>query len=774
MFKINPFIRTWEGFTQEMGPGRLFITLLLLLCFLFLPLNRIVIAQETSGIKMIEVIGNRRIEASTILSKLRTRIGDIYSDDKIREDIKNLYATDYFEDILIKSETIDNEIKLIISVKERPILKDIIFDGNDKISTDKLKEKVTLITGTPFSNKHVKENVERLRDLYREEGYYEATIIPVIDRVSDEKASVTFFIKEGKKIKIKEVRISGTEKIPEKTLKKALKTKRYKVLTSWLSSSGIYKEIEAEGDVDRIRDYYLDRGYIHVQVSGPEIEIIEEGKWMRINFDVMEGEQFSIDNIDFRGNDIFSKDEIKEVIKSKEGMIFSRSMLRGDMSTIIDKYGEKGYAFAGVTPDITSDEDSKKVDITFVIEKGEKVKVRRINIAGNEKTRDKVIRREIRLSELDYLNTSALRRSFQRINNLNFFENIEITPESVTKDMVDLNVKVKEKPTGAFSMGGGYSSVYGFVGMLDLTEGNLFGKGELLRFKGEFGELRTSYDVTFREPWFMDTPTSLTVNFFDTVRDFGNYNINSRGGNIGVGRSIGEYWSGGVTYGLQNINVSGSPPYPLEKGESITASVTTSVARDTRDNYWDPHSGNKNSLSVEYADSFLGGNNAFVKSITDTSWYFPVVLDTTFLIHGRFGIGKGLRGHDFPVNEKFYVGGIYTIRGFDYGRASTLCTFSGCSPTGDLLGADKELIFNIEYIIPLVKEARINGVLFYDAGSGFAKDESVRLSELRTSVGAGFRWLSPIGPLRLEWGYNLDPRPGEQQGIWEFSIGTLF
>src|SRR3972149_1922132 len=205
---------------------------------------------------------------------------------------------------------------------------------------------------------------------------------------------------------------------------------------------------------------------------------------MRINFDVMEGEQFSIDNIDFRGNDIFSKDEIKEVIKSKEGMIFSRSMLRGDMSTIIDKYGEKGYAFAGVTPDITSDEDSKKVDITFVIEKGEKIKVRRINISGNEKTRDKVIRREVRISEQSYLNTSALKRSFQRINNLNFFENVEIVPDTVSKDMVDLNVRVMEKPTGAFSMGVGYSSVYGVVGMLDVSEGNPFGRGEGLQVKG--------------------------------------------------------------------------------------------------------------------------------------------------------------------------------------------------------------------------------------------------------------------------------------------------
>lgn len=753
-------------------PGQLIRLLLLYYLLSILIFNHVGWAQDGANIKGIEVRGNRRIETSTILAKIKTREGDIYSADRIREDIKALYAIDYFDDIRVESETFDGGVKLIFSLRERPILQDIIFDGNDRLSSDRLKEKVTLIVGTPFSNKQVKENVERLKGFYQEEGYYEATIIPVINRFSDDKASVTFFVKEGGKIKIKEVRISGTKKLSEGSIKKVINTKRYTLLISWLSGSGIYKEIEAQGDVDRIRDYYLDRGYIQVQVGGPEIEIIEGGRWMRINFSVVEGEQFRVGGIDFKGNDIFTREDIQKRINLREGILFSRKTLREDMSAIVDLYGEKGYAFANVVPDLRPDEVRQRVDLTFVIEKGEKIRVRRINIGGNEKTRDKVVRREIRLSELDYLNTSALKRSFQRINNLNYFENVEIVPGIVSKDMVDLNVRVKEKPTGAFSMGGGYSSVYGFVGMIDLTEGNLFGRGELLRLKGEFGELRTSYDVTFKEPWFMDTPTSVTLNLFDTVRSFDTYDINSRGGNIGVSRSFGEYWNSGMTYGIQNINVTGNPPSTLEKGESNTGSITTSVTRDTRDNYWDPRSGSKNNLSVEYADTFLGGDNVFAKYIIDTALYYPLILDTAFMFHGRFGLGKGLRGDDLPVNEKFYVGGIYTVRGFDYGMATTDSTVD--QVTGDLLGADKELIINVEYIIPLVKEARINGVLFYDAGSGFGKDDSITLSDLRTSAGGGFRWLSPVGPLRLEWGYNLDPKPGERQGIWEFSIGTLF
>lgn len=758
-----------------------FSIILLLSITIYFPYPTLCQAELESHIKQIDVIGNRRIETSTILSKIRVKTGDIYSADSVREDIKELYETDYFEDIRVGTETSEDGVTIIYQVKERPILKDVVYDGNDKITYERLKEKVTFITGVPVSQKQVKENVERLRELYREDGYYEATIIPVINKISEDSVSVTYFIKEGRKIKIKEVLVTGAAKISESSLIKVINTTRYKLLTSWITDSGIFKEVEAQNDVDRIRDYYLDRGYVQVQVSGPEIAVIENGQWMRLTFNVTEGEKYSIRGIDFKGNDIFTRDNIEAKTRLRKGMIFSRKTLREDIGLITDMYGEKGYAFANVFPDIRPDDYSQVIDITFNIEKGEKIKVRRINISGNEKTRDKVIRREVRLSEQDYLNTSALRRSFQRINNLNFFENVEIVPDTVSKDMVDLNVRVREKPTGAFSLGGGYSSVYGLVGMLDVTEGNLFGRGELLKLKGEFGELRTSYNITFREPWFMDTPTSVTANLFDTVSTYDAYDVNSTGGNIGVGRSFGEYLSGGITYGIQNITVSGTPPSSggIVEGTTTTGSVTTSVTRDTRDNYWDPRSGNKNNISVEYADRFLGGDNIFMKYILDTTWYYPMPLDTAIMFHGRYGEGRGFRGENLPANEKFYVGGIYSVRGFDYGRATTPSTVSdefGIDDTvhGDLLGADKELVFNIEYVIPLVKDARINGVLFYDAGSGFGKDDSIAMSDLRTSAGGGFRWFSPIGPLRLEWGYNLDPRPGERQSIWEFSIGTLF
>ncbi|MDD5434943.1 MAG: outer membrane protein assembly factor BamA, partial [Nitrospira sp.] len=409
-----------------------YITLLFCCLFSLVYINtgiaQVQTVPDTSVIKSIEVRGNKRIETSTILARIKTKEGDAYSAERIKDDIKTLYSTDYFDDINVNTEPSDGNIKLVFSVKERAILKDINFDGNDKITTERLKEKITLIAGTPFSNKQVKESVERLKELYQEDGYYEAAITPVINTLPDGKDSITFFIKEGKKIKIKEVRISGTSKLSEDSVRKTINTKQYNPLTSWLSGTGIYKEIEAEGDVDRIRDYYLDRGFIQIQVSGPESEVIEDGRWMRIIFRVSEGEKFQVRNITFKGDDTFATSVLEKKITLHKGMVFSRRTLREDISRIIDLYGEKGFAFANVTPDLKPDETSmnKDVDIALVIEKGEKIKIRRINISGNEKTRDKVIRREIRLSELDYLDTTALKRSFQRINNLNYFENIEI------------------------------------------------------------------------------------------------------------------------------------------------------------------------------------------------------------------------------------------------------------------------------------------------------------------------------------------------------------
>jgi outer membrane protein insertion porin family len=477
--------------------------------------------------------------------------------------------------------------------------------------------------------------------------------------------------------------------------------------------------------------------------------------------------------------------------KSKGGEIFNRGQLRQDIMGIVDLYGEQGYLFANVVPQLNPQVEGKTVDITFQVTEEDQFKVREIQIAGNDKTRDKVIRREVRVNEGEIVNTKLLRRSFQRLQNLNFFENIEIVPKQVEPGWVDLNVEVKEKPTGTFSIGGGYSSVDRFIATMEVTQGNLFGRGQLLRAKVETGKRRNTYSLTFREPYLFDSNISGTADLFNQVRSFDSYKEKRIGGDLILGRQYGEYVSASVSYTLETLNIydlrqvsdfndpnltatiadPGIPELVRDQallGKTLTSAVGFSVARDTRDFIFDPKEGSRHSLSLEYAGTFLGGDNDYYKVVADSSRFFPLWREHVFSLHGRMGYAQGIGDKQLPVGERFYVGGINTVRGFKFGKAGPI------NSTGQILGGNKELFFNVEYLIPIVVEAKIKWLFFYDWGRAFDDSESIRFKDLRQSAGFGIRWISPIGPLRLEWGRNLRPEEGEASHTIEFSIGTLF
>jgi outer membrane protein insertion porin family len=336
-------------------------------------------------------------------------------------------------------------------------------------------------------------------------------------------------------------------------------------------------------------------------------------------------------------------------------------------------------------------------------------------------------------------------------------------------------VRVKEKPTGTFSIGGGYSSVDRLVGMVQVEQGNLFGRGQLLRLKAEVGQRLQNYTLTFREPWLFDKEISGTVDIFNqNLLYFSNYKEKRVGGDLILGKAFTETVSGSVSYTLENIliyDVTTSDPLIQQQadlGNTLTSKVGVSLARDSRDFFFDPREGSRNSVSLELAGTVLGGDNAFYRTIGDSSKYFPLFWGSVFSLHGRVGYVRGLQGKQIPLGERFFVGGINTVRGFDFGRAGPV------GSTGEIFGGNKELFFNVEYLYPLVEEAKIKGLLFFDAGRGFDEGEAISLRKLRPSAGAGLRWISPVGPLRLEWGYNLDRRDDEKPWTIEFSIGSLF
>ena len=770
--------------------------LLFFCAFVFNQLSGTVFAEEIK-IKYIEVRGNKRVNTSTIRSKIKIKEGDIFSPEKLREDIKSIFQMGFFDDVKVETEGFEGGLKIIFIVVEKQYIESIVFEGNKELTTEKIKEKISIKPNSIVDQQIIKDNVEKIKRYYEDEGYYYANIIPVIKKTTKERVSVIFYIEEGKKVTVDDVRFEGNKVYSSFKIRRQLKTKRWWIF-SWLDSTGKYKKDEARNDIERIQEFYSNNGYIQVQVGEPKMEVSKDKRSIILTYPIIEGDRFKIKKIGIKGNTVFTEKELRKILKTEEKAVFKRNLLREDIVAIIEKYGEKGYAFANVIPAINPDKNTKLVDITLNITEKDKVKINRINIFGNDITKDKVIRREIRVTEQEIINTKELKRSYQRLNNLNFFETVELLPRELPESMVDLDIKVKEKPTGALSFGAGYNSVDHVVGMVEISQGNLFGTGMLAKAKGEFGKRKTNYSLSFREPWLFDEPMSLGLNLYKNDRSYDNYSKGSIGGNATLGRSFTDYVSGSISYSLEQVKIydlysnaqdtvktdcgadlSGAE-YPFNNcKKKMTSSVGISLGRDSRDNYLDPREGSNNSIYYEYAGGFLGGDNAYYKVNGASGWYFPLILDTAIMFRGKIGYAAGHSNKPLPAYERFYTGGINTVRGYRYGEAGPL------DGNKNRIGGNKELLFNIELTFPLIPEAKIRGVAFFDAGRafdddeklnshGYCKEEECQKQWLRYSTGIGIRWISPLGPLRLEWGYKLGKFTWESKSAFEFAIGTFF
>ncbi|MDO8746406.1 MAG: outer membrane protein assembly factor BamA, partial [Thermodesulfovibrionales bacterium] len=728
-------------------------------------------AQEISLplVNSMEVRGLKRIEEAAVKSKITQKIGEPLSSEKTTNDIKDIYKMGYFDDVKVEIEPLEGGVRVIYLIKEKPTIISIEFQGNKKHEDSDLKEKITITANSTADTVLIQDNAEKLRAFYEEDGYYLSKIVPVVKKVNDDEVTLTYQIEEGPKVKIKSIVIEGSKAISNKEIKKTIKTGEW-WLFSFMTSSGYYKKDEMSFDIERIRNLYFNQGYIKVAVSDPKVQLTEDKRGMIISIMIAEGEQFRISSVDIAGNKAFPESELRKKIKSAPKNIFSRAMLRSDVAALGEMYSEKGYAVVNVAPDILPDDAVKQVKIIFKIDEGGIYKIGRIDISGNIKTKDKVIRREIRLDEGDTFNSKLLKRSYDMLNNLNFFETVDLQPKPNSEDkLVDIDVKVKEKPTGMLSVGGGYSSVDKFIATADVTQANLFGTGRLIKLKGEFGGRSTSYDLEYRDPWFLDKPLLFGTSVYNTTRKYSVFDRKALGFDVLLGKSLSEYWKTDIRYNLEsvtihNISPDASAAIKGQEGKKITSSITPAIVRDSRNNFLDPHTGSRNMLYVTYAG--LGGDNFYLKSGVESSWFFPVTEATTLALMGRYGHATGIAGKPLPLYEKFYVGGIYTVRGLGWGEGGPRDT------NGEVIGGTKQIIFNIEYIFPLVSEMKLKGVTFFDAGRAF--DSFKDIADIKYGAGIGFRWFSPIGPLRLEWGHNLNPKPGESKSKWEFTFGTAF
>ncbi len=674
-------------------------------------------------ITRIDIEGNRKIDTGTIRQKIHNKVGDPFSQSAIASDLKSLYQTGYFDQIRVYARGFEGGVALTFVVRERPTVEKISFVGNNNESDSDLRKKMTILPASFYDGYEVHQNVRRILELYRKSGYYNASVVPVTKRISNRKVELVFLISEGTVTHITKVTFSGNKAFPASTLQKKIKTKPYNWLTSWWTDSGVYKKSQTDEDIQRLRDFYLNHGYINIAVGEPKRIFHDHRKTMEIQFPLTEGDQFRIGHVGVSGNTLFDKKEILSVVKTRQNQVFSRKRLQKDINNLTKKYGHKGYAFAIVTPQIVPNIRKKTVSLTFLITEGGLVHIRKINIAGNELTGDKVIRRVLGVQESGIMDTQALQDSYRNLNNLNFFKNVQIVPQQVGDNLVDLNVKVKEKPTGTFSIGGGYSTLFGVMGMATIAQNNIFGTGDSVSLSGELGGFITMYSLTITDPYFMDTPTAASLSFFDTFMDYFTYWNSALGGSLSLTRRFGYYFSTSLSWLVETEQiflVAVTPqqaqeapvlaPFLQQVGYWTQSGPSIGFSYDRRDNYMLPHRGYHVWGNIGVYGGTFGGDTSFYQATGNATVFFPITEKSTLSFH--FGVGyENPLGPDgfIPVWDRFYVGGIYSNRGYNFG-------FAGPMPFGYLVGGDKELIFNADYVADLRQVRILRGHLLRQYG----------------------------------------------------------
>ncbi len=716
--------------------------------------------------------GNRRIESDAIKRIIKTKPGDIYLVRSLSKDLKAVYSMGYFEDIRIEAENGPDGKIIIFRLKEKPTIREIHIKGNIIYEDDEIKEALNIKTGSILSSSGIKSNIKRIEELYKDKNYHNVKVTYNLIKIKQNQADLEFLINEGEKVRIKEILFEGNSAFTSKELKKQMKTSE-KGFFSWLTSSGDLKTEDLSQDIANLTAFYHNNGYVQARVGEPQISY--KGNFIEIRIKISEGLRFKVGKVDIEGDLILPKKELLEKIKITREEFYNREVIRKDILLLTDIYSDEGYAYADILPRIDQNLDKQVVDITYSIKKGKLVYFEKIIIAGNTKTRDKVIRRELNVYEHELYSGKRLKRGVRNLYRLDFFEDIKVnTTEGSSDDSMVLKIDVTEKPTGTFSFGGGYSTVEDLFGMFSISQKNLFGRGQTLNLKAQLGGRTNQFTLSFTEPWLFDIPLSAGFDLYNWQRDYDDYDRDSKGGSVRFGYPVFDFTRIYLSYTFEISNIDNIADYVSKEikeleGDNTTSSLSASIRYDSRNRVFNPTEGEDHSFTVEYAGGPLGGDIGFTKFIAETGWYIPLFWSTVGFLHGKGGYVTENSGEMLPDYERFYLGGINSMRGFDWRDISAL------DDEGEKIGGDKFVQFNLEFIFPLIKKAGLIGLLFYDTGNVYGDNENLDLGDLRQSAGFGIRWYSPMGPIRLENGYILDPEEGESTGgKWEFSMGSAF
>lgn len=750
-------------------------------------------AIEPFVIKDIRVEGIQRTEAGTVFSYLPVQVGDTFNDEKAAAAIKALYATGFFKDVRIEAEG----NVLVVMVEERPAIASIDFTGTKEFDKDQLTKALKDI-GLAESHIYDKALVDRaeqeLKRQYLSRGKYGVQITTTVTPVERNRVNITFAVDEGDTAHIKRINIVGNKVFSEKELLSLL-SQRTPGWFTWYTKADQYSKQKLTGDIEALKSFYLNRGYLEMQVESTQVEITPDKKDIYVTINITEGDKFRVGNVKLDGEMLGQEAELKPLVSLKKGDVYSGQELADSVKRISDRLGNFGYAFANVNANPEIDRDKKEVSFTVFIDPGKRVYVRHVNIAGNTKTRDEVIRREFRQFEDSWYDGEKIKLSRDRVDRLGYFTDVNVqTPEvQGTNDQVDLNMAVTEKPTGNILVGAGFSSTDKLSLTASIQQANAFGTGNTLGLDVNTAKTYRTIALSQTNPYFTEDGISRSYEIFlRTVRpppiNIGDYKVQTTGANVKFGVPYSELDTVFFGVGIENTKVetftgvpghNDSPAlyrrYAQDFGDGVNATTTSfpltaAWQRDSRDSALVPTRGRYQRANLELSAL---GSLRYYRATYQQQYFKPLSTRFTLALNGEVDYGHGFGGKPYPIFKNFYAGGIGSVRGYEGASLGALRD----PVTGDALGGSSRLFGNVELQAPFPgsgADRTLRWFTFFDGGNVFSENEKFKTSDLRYSVGVGISWVSPIGPLKLSYGQPLNAKAGDRKQQLQFQLGTGF
>jgi outer membrane protein insertion porin family len=740
-------------------------------------------AQGPPIIRSIDVqyVGAETVSKERILAHMRTKVGQPYSNQVVEEDIATLYKTGSVQNVRIFAQPQGDGVKVIVAVQTRAIVREIEIAGAERIKPKRLRKEIKLKLNQPVDEKQLEEARQKIIEVYQGRGYTDVSVQFRVDPIDEKRgtARVVFTVNEGVKGAVSQIHFEGNAHFSEKVLRKQMKT-RGKTLISFVDKSGRLDEVQLEQDMDKLREFYQNHGYIDVEIKDVRRGRTEKGP-MIITIVIAEGPQYHVRKVTISGYEAAKEDRIRALLKMKEGSVYSPKQLRDDAKAVADAYGSAGYVDLVILPE-GAPAGPAQIDVHYKIEEGVRSFVNRINIEGNTRTKDKVIRREVLVAPGDVFNTVRVDITKKRLDNLGYFAKVETYPEDTDiPGRKDLTILVQEKRTGSLSFGGGFSTVDQLVGFAELTQGNfdLFnwpsftGGGQKFRLRIQYGTQRKDFILTLTEPYFLDRRLALTGQLFYTEANYlsADYDQRNYGFMIELRKPINAYMYGTLGYTLQDVDIfnvaASAPDFILsQSGSFVESKIFSSIVFDSRDNPLLSRRGQRITFSPFISGGFLGGDTQVYALDLEGSQYFHLPKDLILLINGEIAtVNQWGNGTEVPIFERLFLGGSNNLRGFPFREV-------GPQENGEPIGGQSMARATVELTFPIIEKAR--GAIFYDTGFVNSSAWSFGFNNIASDIGIGLRLDLPIGPLRLDYGYPLQRDGYNGGGHFNFNVGYQF